>query len=291
MEKIKFSKYQGIGNDFIVIDARSNDLITHLGTLNHDYSKLLCHRNFGIGADGIVLILKSDEGYDIKMKIINSDGTEAEMCGNGIRCMIKYLIDNHYQLIDINKDIRVQTLAGLILAKYNTSGQIDVNMGFPIFTPELIPTKLSKGSNGIAEGKIDLFDKSINIYSVSMGNPHLITYIEKLNEIDINKYGPFLENHNLFPSKTNVHFVNIKNRTTLEILVWERGCGPTYACGTGACATVVCSYKLGLCDDKVRVRLKGGFLDISWKGTNSPVHMIGDAKLVYTGIINLTDLI
>ncbi len=287
MEKIKFSKYQGLGNDFIVLDARSEDISDRLIGLTKENVRFICHRNYGIGADGIILIHPTSKDCDIRMKILNSDGTEAEMCGNGIRCLIKYLFDNDYKQINFKNRIRVDTLAGIIEAKYENNGQIEVNMGEPIFNPIYIPTKLVIGEKEIASGTINYLGKNIDIYSVGMGNPHLITYVDTLEEVDINSLGPYLENHHLFPSKVNVHFVHIIDRKTLEVLVWERGCGQTFACGTGACAAMVATNILGLCGHNVVVNLKGGNLIIKWQGIKLPVFMEGEAKYVYSGLINL----
>tara|TARA_Y100001968_G_scaffold333593_1_gene397464 strand:- start:2434 stop:3327 length:894 start_codon:yes stop_codon:yes gene_type:complete len=287
MEKIKFCKYEGLGNDFIIIDCRNNLIPKNIFKIILTNAKALCNRNFGIGADGVIFVLDSKNNCDVRMKIINSDGSEAEMCGNGIRCLIKFLVANEYSTVDSDSTINVETQAGIIQAKHQINGQIMVNMGKPIFNPINIPTKLLVGSNGLPQANISLFEKNIDIYSVGMGNPHLITYVNDLDSVDLVKWGNYLENHNLFPAKTNVHFVKIKHRNKLEVLVWERGCGETYACGTGACATVVASNKLGLCDRLVSVVLKGGELYINWEGNKTDVYMTGDARYVFSGTTNI----
>ena len=287
MNEFEFSKYQGLGNDFIIIDARKIQIAQSIKKITPKVIQKLCQRNFGVGANGIIFILASEIDCDMKMRIVNSDGTEAEMCGNGIRCLIKYLFDNNYVSKSYDKRVNVETLSGVIKAEYNDNGEIKVDMGLPIFNPMNIPTKLDMGNYGISQGTIELDNRNIDVYSVGMGNPHLITYVEDLDVVKIEEWGPSLENNSLFPLRTNVHFVKLIDSQSIEVLVWERGCGRTYACGTGACACAVTSMKLNLCKNEVEVKLEGGLLNIDWQGEDVPVFMTGEAKLVYKGKFSL----
>ena len=287
MNQIEFSKYQGLGNDFIIIDCRIND-ISSSNVLSKNTVINICHRRYGIGADGIIFVLSSATNSYVRMKIINSNGTEAEMCGNGIRCLVKYLIDKD----NINKnEFNIDTLAGVIKSIHDNNNNISVNMGVPIINPLKIPTNLEIHQKHLPEGEIKIGEKDFKIYAIGMGNPHLITYLEDINNVPISTWGPILENNHEFPSKTNVHFTRIINRNNIEILVWERGAGETSACGTGACAVVAASIILDKCDSKVKVKLPGGFLNINWPNCKGDIYMQGPAKYVYDGIFSLTDFI
>ena len=270
-----FTKMQGIGNDFIVINNLESKLL-------YDYSKLseyLCNRNFGIGADG-VLFIENSKDADFKMKIFNSDGTEAEMCGNGIRCFAKYLYDNK---ISDKNEVFIETLAGIKEVKLILEGKkillVQVNMGKPCFDYEKIPVLYTKN-----EDVIKIEDKEV--YPISMGNPHVVCFVEKVQDIDIEKYGPLIENYKYFPNKTNVEFVEILDKNKIKVRVWERGVGETLACGTGACAAAVISYlKKGL-DNKINVNLKGGSLKIEYNKVNDFVSLEGEAEKIFEGKID-----
>ena len=218
------------------------------------------------------------------MQIFNSDGTEAEMCGNGIRCLIRYLLDS--QQITKDQQLTIQTLAGLIKAVVGHDNQITVDMGRPIFEPANIPTLLSAGKHGVAEGVVNLGGENINIWAAGMGNPHMVVYVSDLSKVPLESWGNILENNANFPAHTNVHFVKIISRTLLEILVWERGSGATLACGTGACASMVVTHSLGLCDNNVEVLLPGGILKINWDTKQSNVNMTGPAEKVFSGFLD-----
>ncbi len=283
-----FSKYQGLGNDFIVFDVQENKS-THLSLMaNPQLIRQICHRRFGIGADGIVFAISTEKEDHFIMKIFNSDGSEAEMCGNGIRCMIQFLFQN--KRINHDKLISIDTLAGNIKASVDSQALITVDMGTPNFNPDNIPTTLKKGEFGLPTAVIELNEQSHDIYAVGMGNPHLVLYTSDLNNVELNSWGSLLEKHSAFPSNTNVHFVNIVSNEYLEVLVWERGCGPTLACGTGACACLAVTHLLGLCKSQASVKLPGGVLDISWKSKDSNIFMKGPAELVYIGQIELNRL-
>ena len=283
--KNNFSKYQGLGNDFIIFDARCNNL-DHLFSTNKDnFIEHLCNRNFGIGADGIILILESNNKCFVRMKIYNSDGSEPEMCGNGIRCLIAFLNDNN----EINElsEIPIETKAGLILTSIDGNENIKVNMGEPILSPLDIPTKLLMNSLKVPNGVITLKDQILNVYAASMGNPHMIVFVNDIEGIPFQEWGSFLEKHNTFPNDTNVHFVEIIDKSNIKVKVWERGCGPTLACGTGACACLVVTSKLGKTLNNANVYLPGGKLEVEWPNQAGPVFMQGPALKVFSGEIDI----
>tara|TARA_Y100001968_G_scaffold227782_1_gene210554 strand:- start:2641 stop:3516 length:876 start_codon:yes stop_codon:yes gene_type:complete len=280
---MNFLKYEGLGNDFIIIDCRELN-IPIINKNSEHLIKQMCDRHFGIGSDGIITIMRSESDCFVKMGIFNSDGSEAEMCGNGIRCLIKFLYDN--KEIQIDQIIRIETLAGEIIAYVNKNNLVNVNMGRPTFKPSEIPTTLTVGSYGIPEGKINLDDNEYRVCSVGMGNPHLIVLVDNHIRIKLNDWGHILEHSPYFPSKTNVHFVHIENHKRLNVLVWERGSGPTLACGTGACACLVATSKLGLSAKAADVSLPGGILSISWPSELSTINMLGPSSFVYSGQIS-----
>ena len=281
MKNITFEKYQGNGNDFIVIDSRGNNLYKNYKTNKSFDIKKICNRQFGIGADGVIFIEEPNQDNYAKMIIFNSDGSEAQMCGNGIRCLVEYLHVNDSMK---NKKIeyKIETKAGLKIAKY-INDEITVKMGAPILESQNIPTTIKKKINSIPAH--DFIDKNFNNkgYAVGMGNPHLIFFIEDLESIALSRLGPIFEKNELFPDKTNVHFCQILNRDNIKVKVWERGAGPTLACGTGACAIHVAAYKLGLCNSQTIVNLPGGDLKIEWSKDDCEVMMTGNAKKVFSG--------
>ena len=288
--KIKFAKYQGLGNDFIIFDARKNDL-DDLFTLNkNNIISRFCDRNFGIGADGIILILDSSNNCFVRMRIFNSDGTEPEMCGNGIRCLISYLNNNNEVDIDIDIDIPIETKAGNIITSINANEDIKVNMGVPILSPERIPTKLLKDRSKIPSGNISINSLNLKVYAASMGNPHMIIFVDNIYQIPFKEWGRYLEKHPSFPNHTNVHFVELIDKSNIKVRVWERGCGPTLACGTGACACLVITSILGKTLEKANVYLPGGKLEIDWPNMAGPVYMQGPALEVFTGEIKISYL-
>ena len=283
--KNNFSKYQGLGNDFIIIDARGNDL-DYLFSKNKDnIIEHLCDRNFGIGADGVILILESKNKCLVRMKIFNSDGSEPEMCGNGIRCLIAFLNDNNE--IKDNSEIPIETKAGLILTAIDGNNYIRVNMGEPILSPQDIPTKLLMNKLTVPNGMITIDDQNLNVYAASMGNPHMIVFVNNIDEIPFDYWGKYLEKHKSFPNDTNVHFVQLIDQANIKVKVWERGCGPTLACGTGACACLVITSKLGKTLDRANVYLPGGKLEIEWPNQTGPIFMQGPALKVFSGEIDI----
>ena len=281
MSRIVFEKYQGNGNNFIIIDSRNYDFHKDL-LLKNINSNNLCDRNFGIGADGIIFILKAvEKDNDARMVIYNSDNSEAEMCGNGIRCLIKFLqdstFDNH-----IKNEYRIETKSGLKISTYD-QGNIRVNMGKPIFESHIIPTSISEKIKDVPARVFETNNFKSTGYVCSMGNPHLVFFVDNLKNINLYELGPLFEKDEFFPQKTNVHFCKIINRETVEVLVWERGAGATLACGTGACAIHSVAFKLGYCGNKSTIKLPGGKLEIEWDDKKDDVYMTGDAHKVFSG--------
>ncbi len=275
-KSIKITKMHGLGNDFVVIDYED---YLKSGMSMQDLACKLCDRHFGVGADGMFIpdLKPDDSSADIGWFFYNSDGTIAQMCGNGIRCFAKYAYDN--KLI-VKKKFKVQNLAGIIEPEILNDGQIKVKMSVPVLMPEKIPFK----GNSVLNFAINAGDKKFIANSVSMGNPHCIIFIDDNSDL-LNlaeKFGPILECHDYFPEKTNVEFAQIISKSEIDMRVYERGCGITLACGTGACATVVAAILNNLTESKVKVNLLGGALNIEWQGnsgnTNFPVYMSGPAE-------------
>ncbi len=278
-----FKKYHGLGNDFVMIDGISSILPIDLLNIKPNVVKHICNRNFGIGSDGLIFALPSDK-YDFKMCYYNSDGSKGEMCGNGLRCLIRFILDSG---VHLNKDtFSIETLAGEIKAKV-ISENIEVNMGKPIFIPSSIPTKLKVNKLGIPYDQITIEGNKLSVYSAGMGNPHAIVIVDNLEEVKLDIWGPFIENSPLFPSKTNVHFVMIVNKQHIKLLVWERGCGPTLSCGTGACASLATLSLLGMINPRAKVTLPGGDLEVSWPNKTGDIFMTGPATFVYEGKFTL----
>jgi len=278
--KIDFVKMQGLGNDFILIDCLSKPLgdSSFLSYL----AKRLCNRHFGIGADGLILILPSSKA-NLKMRIFNSDGTEAQMCGNGIRCFAKYAYEN--KIISKIK-FTIETLAGIITPELIFKGKeisgIKVDMGIPKLKRREIPME-GENSPTVVDETLKIDSKTIfQITCVSMGNPHCITFVNDVQSIPVDEIGPKIENHPLFPEKTNVEFIQVLNKQEINFRVWERGAGETLACGTGACAALVAAVLNKKTDREAIIHLPGGDLDIQW-ADNGHVYMTGPAELAFKG--------
>ena len=278
--KFDFVKMEGLGNDFVIIDDRNGNISKriHYGKL----AEKLCSRHFGIGADGIILILDS-ETLDIKFKIFNADGTEAEMCGNGMRCFAKYLYDNK---IILKKKFKVETLAGTVIPEVfpDETGRVKsvkVDMGIPVLAPVDIPFESTK--DRAVNEPVVVHGEKLFLTAVSMGNPHAVVFVDDIEKIDIENQGSSIENHESFPEKTNVEFVRVINENEFKMRIWERGAGETLACGTGACAALVAACLNGKIVDNALVHLKGGDLEIFWDKTDMHVFMTGPAELVFTG--------
>ena len=279
---ISFRKYEGLGNDFILIDDRDKDA----PSLTPEESKRLCHRNFGIGGDGVIFALQPKvSDHDFAMRIYNSDGSEPEMCGNGIRCMAQFLKD----LGEEQNSYRIETLAGTIIPVMNDDGTITVDMGEPILKGAEVPTTLASNFelDSVVEQEIEANGKKWKVSAVSMGNPHCIIFVDDLEaDVNLSVDGPALETHPAFPAKTNVEFVQVLAPDHLKMKVWERGAGPTLACGTGACALTVAAIRAGKIPraGPCRVTLPGGDLFIEWKESDNKIYMTGPATFAFAGV-------
>lgn len=280
--KIKFIKMHGLGNDFVVIDNR-NGRLRNISRL----AEKICSRRFGIGADQVLLLGNSKKAH-FKMGIINADGSEVEMCGNGIRCFAKYIWDN--KIKSTNKKIKtpagtlaIETPAGNIHPSMAGS-MIRVDMGEPVLEGKEIPVR-KKGE--IINSALKIKDRNFRMTCVSMGNPHAVIVTKKLDTFPLETYGPVIENHRLFPNRTNVEFIEIMNKSNVKMRVWERGAGETMACGTGASAVGVASHLLGHTNRKITVHLLGGKLLIEWLKKDNHVYMTGPAETVFEGTIDI----
>lgn len=274
---MEFTKMHGLGNDFVVVYGEQE-----LPANAAELALQVCNRNFGIGADGLVYILPSEKA-DFRMRIMNSDGTEAEQCGNAIRCVSKYVYDNGY--ID-REEITIETLgAGVQKVQLTTDNgkvaKVRVDMGEPILNGLQVPTTIDAAQ--VVEHPIEANGQTFSFTAVSMGNPHCVIPVADAASFDYSVVGPLLEKHELFPKKINVEFVTVYNRNHVEMRVWERGAGPTLACGTGACATLVASVLRGATDREATISLQGGDLYIEWNSSDNHVYMTGPAQEVFRG--------
>lgn len=285
--KLPFTKMHGLGNDFILIDLFSK--VDNFPNIDMERLSIkFCNRRFGIGADQLLILDKSKEA-DFKMKIYNADGGEVEMCGNGIRCLAKYVWDKG---LSTNPILKIETMAGIIMPE-KIGEMVRVDMGEPAFQPKLIPTNLLQESTDITciiDYPLTILDRVFNVTCVSMGNPHTVIFLEEdITNFPVKTYGPIIEHHESFPKRTNVEFVNPKNDKELNMRVWERGSGETLACGTGAAAVAIAAMKKQLVERKVTVHLPGGELLIEW-ADNNHVFMTGPAVTVFEGTIDLSSL-
>jgi diaminopimelate epimerase len=285
MRRIKFSKFNGQGNDFIIIDAVKKRV-----NLLKDQIIKICDRHFGIGADGLIMVNKSARS-DLRMDYYNRDGSTAEMCGNGIRCMAAFAYDRG--LIK-GRDLTIETLAGektlSIDIENGRIGNISVNMGAPEFDSVSIPV-LIKDRSEVFDYKIKVGERSFYINCVSIGNPHCVIFLDEdtdLKDYNIKSWGPKIENLEIFPRKTNVEFARIRNGGELDLRVWERGVGETLACGTGACAAAICAIKTKKeMYNKISVNLLGGKVDVMWDAAESSIYLSGKVDHNFDGIYNL----
>jgi diaminopimelate epimerase len=293
-----FVKYQGLGNDFILVDNTKSSTPMYTPA----EAAKLCDRNFGIGADGLIFAMPGQKGCDYTMRIYNSDGSEPQMCGNGIRCMARYLHD----VIEgkgkgMEKVYKIWTNAGEIVPTIRTDGLITVDMGRPILQAKDVPTTLISGmgseiaaiNTGSPAGRainspLQALGKTYLATAVSMGNPHCVIFVESFATMDppFNTIGPVVEAHPTFPQKVNAEFVEVISRSHVNMKVWERGAGPTLACGTGACATVVAGVLTGRTDRACKVTLPGGDLQILWDSASDKIFMTGPAEAVFSGSLN-----
>ncbi len=278
---IAFSKYQGLGNDFILIDNRDRDT----PIIEPELAIMWCDRHFGIAADGVIFVLPGQAGTDYTMRIFNSDGSEPEMCGNGIRCMAKFIAALEGKT-DAAVTYKIHTLAGTITPEILADGRVRVDMGEPRLLAAEIPTTVGTSEDKVINQSIEVDGKAWAITCVSMGNPHCMTFVDDADAIPLSELGPKFEHHSVFPQRTNTEFVQVIRPDYLKMRVWERGAGITLACGTGACATVVAGVLTGKADRHCTVELPGGCLQIEWSATDNRVYMTGPAELVFTGNIN-----
>jgi len=280
---LPFSKYQGLGNDFLILDGRGEaDGDACLG-LTPAAVVRLCDRRFGVGGDGVIVALPPQQSGELRMRIFNADGTEPEMCGNGIRALARFLADSDGD--QPGRSWQVETLAGRIVPQLMDDGRIRVDMGAPFLEPAAVPTTLAVGPCGLPQGELEVAGERLAVAAAGMGNPHVVIPVADLEAVDLERLGPALEHHPAFPARTNVHFVQVLAPDHLAMRVWERGAGPTLACGTGACATLVACHLLGLCANRARVDLPGGPLEIAWGGAGEPVLMTGPAEPVYDAVV------
>jgi diaminopimelate epimerase len=275
---LEFTKMHGAGNDFVVLDG-IRDALPPIGPL----AAKLCDRHFGIGADQL-LVVRSSTTADFRMEIYNADGSQVEMCANGIRAFFKYLRDHGHTTKD---EVGVETLAGVVRPRWAGPGRVRVQMGRPILEPAKIPTTLGAGSGPVLGVALDVGGEQLRVSSVSMGNPHAVIFVADPDRVPVERLGPLIENHPAFPNRVNVEFAAPVGRRRIRQRTWERGTGETLACGSGACAVAVVSMLEGRVDREVAVELRGGELEIAWPGPESPVFMTGPASEVFTGQIRI----
>jgi len=269
-----FVKMHGIGNDAIVIDCLKNPIANPPHT-----ARKLCNRHTGIGADQLLLLQKSKKA-DFTMRVFNADGSEAEMCGNGIRCIARYIKDAG---LSTKKELAIETLAGIKTVKH-MGKLLEVDMGEPVMKGKDIPVNLS---GRIINRPLKTETKEFRITCLSMGNPHCVTFYENLENVPVERFGPLLETYNIFPRRVNVSFVNVVSKSEIQMRVWERGAGETLGCGTAACASTVASVLNGFTDRAVTVGLPGGKLEIEWDAKDNHVYMRGPAETVFKGEIEI----
>lgn len=277
---IKFTKMHGLGNDYVYIDCTDEQKIKNISSL----TQFISNRHFGVGSDGLILICKSDIA-DFKMRMFNYDGTEAEMCGNGIRCVGKFVYDKGLTKKD---NITVETLAGIKKLKFNIKKgnveTVEVDMGEPILEPDKVPVISEEAI--VKNLKIKARENEFKFTCVSMGNPHAITIVDNTKDFNIEKYGPVLEKDEHFPRRANIEFIELVDKNNIKMRVWERGAGETLACGTGACASVVACALNGYIENEANVELLGGTLKIRWDKENNHIYMTGPATTVFEGEID-----
>ncbi|WP_414588945.1 diaminopimelate epimerase [Scytonema sp. PCC 10023] len=277
---IEFTKYHGLGNDFILIDNRSSST----PVITPEQAVKLCDRHFGIGADGVIFALPGENDTDYTMRIFNSDGSEPEMCGNGIRCLAAFLADLEGDAKKSDQ-YRIHTLAGVITPQLMSDGQVKVDMGIPKLLAGEIPTTIRPANEKVINQPLEVAGKTWDVTCVSMGNPHCITFVDDVAAIPLEVIGPEFEHHPAFPQRINTEFIQVVRPDYVKMRVWERGAGITLACGTGACASLVAGVLTGKCERKATVELPGGPLLIEWSEIDQRVYMTGPAELVFTGKI------
>jgi diaminopimelate epimerase len=277
--KLKFTKMQGLGNDFVVIDAINQSVDLSAEEIRH-----IADRHWGVGCDQLLLVEKSTRfDVDFRYRIFNADGGEVEQCGNGARCFVRFV---HEHGLSDKAEIRVETARGVILPRLESDGQVTVNMGVPCFQPTEIPFVTDLPALQYA---LSVANTSIQISVVSLGNPHAVQVVEDIDSAPVAEQGALIEHHSRFPQRVNAGFMQVIDEHHIRLRVYERGAGETLACGTGACAAAVTGIQLGLLASPVSVLMRGGELIIGWSGDTSPVLMTGPATTVFEGEIFLPD--
>lgn len=277
---IEFTKYHGLGNDFILVDNRHQTD----PCLTPEQAVQWCDRHFGIGADGVIFALLGQDGTHYTMRIFNSDGSEPEMCGNGIRCLARFIAD--LEIADTGTaqpSYHIHTLAGVMIPKLGADGQVTVDMGLPRLLAAEIPTTLTTPDQKVIDQPLDVAGQPWRVTCVSMGNPHCITFVDDVAAIALERIGPQFEHHAVFPKRTNTEFIQVVRDDYLKMRVWERGAGITLACGTGACAALVAGVLNNKCARRATVELPGGCLEIEWSEADQRLYMTGPATKVFVG--------
>jgi diaminopimelate epimerase len=275
---LEFTKMHGAGNDFVVLDGVNGELPPI-----EPLARLLCDRHFGIGADQL-LVVRPSRAADFRMEIYNADGSQVEMCANGIRAFYKYVRDRGLTGQD---EIGVETLSGVVRPRWAGTDRVIVDMGWPVLEPAKIPTTLGAGEGPVLDAPLEVDGETLRVSAVSMGNPHAVLFVGDPDTAPLERLGPRIEHHPAFPNRVNVEFVARVNRGRIRQRTWERGAGETLACGSGACAVAVVSMLRGLVDHRVTVELRGGELEIAWEGEAASVFMTGPAAEVFTGRIDV----
>ena len=279
-DALEFTKMHGAGNDFVVLDG-----IRHALPPIEPLAQRLCDRHFGIGADQLLVVRPSRaEAAAFRMEIFNADGSQVEMCANGIRAFYKYLRDRGHTDRD---EIGVETLSGVVRPRWAGPDLVTVDMGRPVLAPAKIPTALAEGDGPVLDVPLPLDGEVLSVSSVSMGNPHAVLFVENPDTAPVERLGPRVEHHPAFPNRVNVEFVTVVDRGRIRQRTWERGTGETLACGSGACAVAVVSMLRGVVDRAVRIELRGGELAVAWPDDAGHVEMTGPAAEVFTGRIPL----
>lgn len=274
---LKFTKMQGIGNDFVVVDAYTAPV-----SLSKEQIRYIADRHFGIGCDQLLMVERPTvDNVDFRYRIFNADGGEVEQCGNGARCFVRYV---HEKQLTNKTEISVETASGLIYPKLEDNGLVTVNMGAPDFSPEQVPFIADAPALTYV---LDVAGQLVDIGVASMGNPHAVQIVADVDEAPVAAQGPIIESHPRFPQRVNAGFMEIVSRNEIKLRVYERGSGETLACGTGACAAVVTGIRQGKLESPVKVNTRGGVLRIEWSGGGSPVWMTGPAVTVFNGEIEL----
>ena len=276
--RLPFTKMHGAGNDFVVLDG-IRETLPPLEPL----APWIADRHFGVGFDQL-LVVRPSRAADFRMEIYNADGSQVEMCANGIRAFFKYLRDHGHTEAD---ELRVETLSGVVVPRWAGEDRVRVDMGRPVLAPAKIPTTLGGGDGPVLDAPLEVASERLAVSSVSMGNPHAVLYVEDVERAPVQEWGPLIERHEAFPNRVNVEFVQPISATRLRQRTWERGTGETLACGSGACAVTVASRLRGIVDAKVTIELRGGALEIEWESPESHVFMTGPAAEVFTGTLEI----